>query len=477
MMWSILISIFLFGYILIAIEHATKVNKSAIALLLASILWAIVLFFATDVTSLFNTEAFNQYLLENPSIAQLSVDMQSVRFLVDRLLLEHLGDVSETLFFLIGAMTVVELIDHHGGFNFITQHITTRNIRILVWIIGCLSFFLSALLDNLTTSIVMVMLARKIVAHKEIRWWICGVIILSANAGGAWSPIGDVTTIMLWVKGDISTLPTVSHVFLPSLTAMIVPLLFIHYRLRGVVDAHSIPDNSGRFYDQLPERQRLLVLILGVCGLLFVPICKSISGLPPFMGILLVLGVLWVYTEIVYTKHVDIEEHKQNRVSRVLSHIDMSTILFFLGILLAVAALQVSGILDYAATQLNEHLHNIYIINGLIGIFSSIVDNVPLVAAAMGMYAIPTATELANSTDPTFMSLFVQDGTFWQLLAYCAGVGGSILIIGSAAGVVVMGLEKITFNWYLKSFSLFVLIGYLAGIGVFFAQEMILTMH
>lgn len=323
----------------------------------------------------------------------------------------------------------------------------------------------------------MVMLARKIVAHKEIRWWICGVIILAANAGGAWSPIGDVTTIMLWVKGDISTLPTVSHVFLPSLTAMIVPLLFIHYRLRGVVEAQAMPDTGGRFYDQLPERQRLLVLILGICGLLFVPICKSISGLPPFMGILLVLGVLWVYTEIVYTKHVNIEEHKQNRVSRVLSHIDMSTILFFLGILLAVAALQVSGILDYAATQLNDHLHNIYIINGLIGIFSSIVDNVPLVAAAMGMYTIPTATELANSTDPTFMSLFVQDGAFWQLLAYCAGVGGSILIIGSAAGVVVMGLEKMTFNWYLKSFSLFVLIGYLAGIAVFFAQEMILTIH
>lgn len=477
MMWTILIAVFLVGYLLIAVEHVTKINKSAIALLLASILWTVVLCFATDVTTLFNAEAFSQYLLENPSIAQLSVQMQSVRFLADKLLLEHLGDVSETLFFLIGAMTVVELIDQHGGFNFITSHISTRNIRKLVWIIGFLSFFLSALLDNLTTSIVMVMLARKIIAHKEIRWWICGVIILAANAGGAWSPIGDVTTIMLWVKGDITTLPTVSHVFLPSFTAMLIPLAFIHYRLRSVVEAHSLPTNEGRFYDQLSERERMLVLILGVCGLLFVPICKSISGLPPFMGILLVLGVLWVYTEIAYTKHIDIEEHKQNRVSRVLGHIDMSTILFFLGILLAVAALQVAGVLDYAATQLNSHLHNIYIINGLIGVFSSIVDNVPLVAAAMGMYAIPTAGDLASSADPAFLSQFVQDGSFWQLLAYCAGVGGSILIIGSAAGVVVMGLEKMTFNWYLKSFSLFVLIGYLAGIGVFFLQEMLLAAY
>ncbi len=467
-MWILLISIFSLCYMLIALEHVIKINKSAIALFLAVILWMIVLLFAPQIVSHFNMDAFQGYLDENPSLALLSFKDQAIRFLTGHLLVEQLGDTSETLFFLLGAMTVVELIDQHGGFNFITQRITTRRMRMLLWTIAFISFFLSALLDNLTTSIVMIMLVRKLVPHREIRWWMAGVVIVAANAGGAWSPIGDVTTIMLWVKGNITSVPTVIHLFLPSLVAMVVPVLFIHHKLRGVVEAVPITKPDVRFYNQLSSRDRMMVLILGVVGLLSVPVVKSITGLPPFMGILFVLSILWVFTEIVYRKVDNIEEHHQNRVSRVISRVDMPTILFFLGILTAVSALQVAGILNYSAQWLDLKVHNTYFIGGTIGALSSIIDNVPLVAGAIGMYTLPSAADIAASADPAYLSQFVQDGPFWQLLAYCAGVGGSILIIGSAAGIVVMGLEKITFTWYLRNFTIIVFIGYLAGIGTYF---------
>lgn len=468
-MWILLISIFAICYLLIALEHVTKINKSAIALFLAVVLWTIILLFAPQVVSHFNMDAFQSYLIANPSLEGLPFKDQAIRFLTGHLLIEQLGDTSETLFFLLGAMTVVELIDQHGGFNFITQRITTRRMRLLLWTIALISFFLSALLDNLTTSIVMIMLVRKLVPHREIRWWMAGVVIVAANTGGAWSPIGDITTIMLWVKGNITSIPTVVHLFLPSFVAMVVPVLFIHHRLRGMVEAIPITKPDVRFYNQLSLRDRMMVLILGILGLLSVPVLKSITGLPPFMGILFVLSILWIFTEIVYQKVHNIEEHHQNRVSRVISRVDIPTILFFLGILTAVSALQVAGILNYSAQFLDIKIHNTYLIGGTIGVLSSIIDNVPLVAGAIGMYALPSAADIAASADPAYLSQFVQDGAFWQLLAYCAGVGGSILIIGSAAGIVVMGLEKITFTWYLKHFTFIVILGYIAGILTYYA--------
>ncbi|MDD4610096.1 MAG: sodium:proton antiporter NhaD [Bacteroidaceae bacterium] len=469
-MWIYLLVIFFICYLLIALEHILNVNKSAISLFLAVVLWTIVLGNAADVSTLYNAEKFSQFLLQNPAEAALSLHDQSIHFLIEKMMVLHLGDISETLFFLLGAMTIVELIDQHGGFNFITQRIKTRKIRTLLWTIAFISFFLSALLDNLTTSIIMIMLVRKIITHRELRWWMCGVIIIAANTGGAWSPIGDVTTIMLWVKGNITALPTVTHLILPSLVAMVVPLLFITYRLRGVVETAQVQRVEGKFYEQLTQRERMIVLVIGVIGLLCVPIFKSITGMPPFMGILFVLSILWIYTEIVYRKRLDIEEHRKNRVSRVISHIDMSTILFFLGILMAVSALQVAGILNYSAIQLDNGIHNIYFINGIIGVFSSIVDNVPLVAGAIGMYDIPTFANLSTMVDPVYSQHFMQDCEFWQLTAYCAGVGGSMLIIGSAAGVVAMGLEKITFAWYFKRFTLLAFIGYLAGLFTYWLQ-------
>jgi Na+/H+ antiporter NhaD/arsenite permease-like protein len=472
-MWTLLISIFVICYLLIALEHVLNINKSAISLFLAVVLWTVVLGFSTEIAQQFNTEAFHTYLTENAHLAALSPKLQSVRFLIDHMLLHHLGDISETLFFLLGAMTVVELIDIHGGFNFITGRITTRDIRKLLWTVALITFFLSALLDNLTTTIVMIMLVRKLLPHKEIRWWFAGVIIIAANAGGAWSPIGDVTTIMLWVKGNITSLPTVTDLILPSFIAMLVPVFLISYKLRGIAEAAPAPKSEGKFYEQLTQRQRRSVLIIGVIGLLCVPVFKAITGMPPFMGILLVLSILWVYTELAYRKRKDIEEHKKNRVTRVIKHIDMSTILFFLGILLAVSALQVSGILNAAATELDNTLHNGYLINGTIGVLSSIVDNVPLVAGATCMYSIPDATTIASAADPAYTMDFIQNGEFWQLLAYCAGVGGSILIIGSAAGVVVMGLEKISFIWYMKRFSLIAFIGYLMGMVTYWLQTFV----
>ncbi|MFA7116379.1 MAG: sodium:proton antiporter NhaD [Bacteroidales bacterium] len=472
-MWAILILLFVVCYVAISLEHNININKSAIALFLAVALWSIVMFFSTDIATLYNAEAFKEFLLKTPRLSSLGLKSQSTKFIVNKLLLFHLGSISETLFFLIGAMTVVELIDIHGGFYFITKHITTRKIRKLLWTIAFITFFLSALLDNLTTTIVMIMLIRKLIPYKDLRMWFAGVIIIAANAGGAWSPIGDITTIMLWVKGDITALPTITNLILPSLVSMVIPVAFISYFLRGIVETPPIHSEEGKYYEQLTTTDRKSILIIGVIGLMCVPVFKELTGLPPFMGIILVLSLVWIYTEIAYKKVKNIEEHKKNRVTRVITHIDMPTILFFLGILLAVAALQVSGVLNAAASYLDVHLHNAYLINGSIGILSSIVDNVPLVAGAAGMYPIMSPDAIAAAADPAYATMFAQDGNFWQLLAYCAGVGGSLLIIGSAAGVVVMGLEKIHFIWYMKRFSLIVLLGYLAGMVTFWLQTLI----
>ncbi len=375
--------------------------------------------------------------------------------------MESLGDITQTLLFLIGAMTIVELIDVHGGFRVITDHITTRDKKRLLWVICLTTFILSAILDNMTTTIVMIMLLRKLITSKKERWLYAAMIIIAANTGGAWSPIGDVTTIMLWVKGNVTAPALVSFVLLPSVVALLIPLLFVSRRLKGTLPEIKEKDVEG--VNSITPREQKTIFYLGVGGLIFVPVFKTFTHMPPFVGILLVLGVLWTFTEIMYNGKM-LERSREHRLPKVISRIDMPSILFFLGILMAVAVLQNSGILAAAARGLDEGIHDVYAINVLLGALSSIVDNVPLVAGVMGMY--PVADVAASG----YAANFIVDGVFWEFLSFCAGVGGSLLIIGSAAGVIAMGLEKINFGWYLRNFSLLALAGYLGGAVVYFLE-------
>ena len=440
-----MIILFLVGYLMIALEHPLKINKAGTALLLGTILWVMY-----------------SRLAPLPTIEQE--------------LLHSVGEIAETLIFLIGAMITVELIDTHGGFTFITRYITTTDKRKLLLAIGTITFFLSAVLDNLTTSIVMIMLLRKLVGNYKERWVFGSIIIIAANSGGAWSPIGDVTTIMLWVRGNISTSATIPNLILPSIVSALVPVLFAMRFLHGKVTPPRViagGDENNALLEKLLPKTKLSILILGLFCLLFVPIFKTITHLPPFMGILLGVGVLWLYTERMYA-HTPVDEELKLRLSKVVHRIDGTTLLFFLGILLAVDALRCVGILGDFALWLDQSVGNVYVVNLIIGTLSAIVDNVPLVAGAMGMYPVATDAMIAAAPDPAYMMNFAQDGVFWQFLAYCAGVGGSMLIIGSAAGVVVMGLERINFIWYLKNISLLALLGYLAGAGVYILQNILL---
>jgi Na+/H+ antiporter NhaD/arsenite permease-like protein len=446
----LMIVLFLIGYVAIAMEHPLKINKAATALLLAVTLWVIYIFFA-------------------PSLFP-GMNLEEVRSLVtDKQLIEHLGDISEILFFLLGAMTIVELVDVHGGFRIITDHINTRNKRKLLWILSFVTFFLSAILDNMTTAIVMTMLLRKLVSDKKDRILFASIVIIAANSGGAFSPIGDVTTIMLWINGNVSSGNLISELFLPSLISVIIPVFLASLSLKGDLKAKSPTDDLDVAAHSHPAAlvvsnvERNSIFFIGVGSLIFVPIFKTITHLPPFIGILFGLSVLWIYTEILYHKKKDVDESRKARISHILTRIDTTTILFFLGILMAVAVLQESGILGSFSALLDKEVGNYYIINIIIGLLSSVVDNVPLVAGAMGMYNI----------DPQSIQ-FAQDGLFWIFLAYCAGVGGSILIIGSAAGVVVMGLEKINFIWYMKKISWMALLGYLAGAAVYILETQVL---
>jgi Na+/H+ antiporter NhaD/arsenite permease-like protein len=362
----------------------------------------------------------------------------------------HLGDAAGTLFFLMGAMTIVEIVDTNGGFNFVRDTMKTRSKRKLLWRVAFMTFFLSAILDNLTTSIVMIMVLRKLVQSRSDRMLYAALVIIAANSGGAFSPIGDVTTIMLWIKGVITTQGVITEIFVPSLVSMLIPAAILSLQLSGKFDKEQNLVTAE--VSQFTKRQRDIIFWLGVGGLIFVPIFKTLTHLPPFMGILLVLGILWTTTEIFHYNTSE-EDTMAKRVSDIMTKIDLSTIMFFLGILMAVAVLQEVGVLTMLGGGLNEAFSgNYYVINGIIGVLSSIVDNVPLVAGCMGMYPVAAEGSMA------------VDGIFWQLLAYCAGVGGSMLIIGSAAGVVVMGLEKITFGWYMKKITWVVFTGYLAGI-------------
>lgn len=455
-----LVAVFIVGYFCIAMEHSIKIDKSATALLLGMLMWVLFILGADSIP----------YVVEKA--AQHGYDVLHLADYVNHVeIIGHLGDISSTLFFLIGAMTIVELIDTHGGFTIITQRITTRDKLRLVWILSFITFFMSSVLDNLTTAIVMVMLLRKLVNDQHERWLYASMIIIAANAGGAWSPIGDITTIMLWVNNNVSAGALICYVLLPSLVALLIPLLFISSKLRGQLPALATNGQNDKA-GIISAKERSTLFYLGVGGLIFVPIFKTLTHLPPFVGMLFVLGIIWIYTELMYNKKSLTGNEPQNRLSRILQRIDMPTILFFLGILMAVAVLQASGILGSMADWLDKKVHNIYIINVLLGCISSIIDNVPLVAAAMGMYEIVPFDQVPDllAAGEIYRLSFVQDGSFWLLLSYCAGVGGSMLIIGSAAGVVVMGLEKMNFGWYMKHISWLALLGYLAGAAVLIAE-------
>jgi NhaD family Na+/H+ antiporter len=416
-MLVLLIAIFVVGYLAITLEQSLQINKTAIALLTGVLCWTI---FALD--------------------SQQSIHQE---------LSHHLSAIAEILFFLLGAMTIVELIDAHNGFEIITNRIKSRNPKVLLWLIGIITFFLSAILDNLTTAIVMVSLLRKILPASNDRKIIAGVVIIAANAGGSWSPIGDVTTTMLWIGGQITSLHIIKTLFIPSVLSLVVPLLLIGRQLG--VENYPSTIKTDSIANQEETKSHWPILLVGFGGFLFVPVFKTIAHLPPYMGMLLVLGMIWVVSELIH-KDKDEEERRPLTAAHALSRIDTSSVLFFLGILLSVAALEATHVLSNLAIWLNQTVGNLDIIVILIGLASAIVDNVPLVAASMGMYDLST---------------YPADHSLWTMLAYCAGTGGSILIIGSAAGVAVMGIEKIDFGWYLRNISWAALLGYLAGIGFY----------
>ena len=439
-----IVVVFIMGYLCIALESLTKVNKAPVALLMCVACWT--LFMVNP----------SEFVL--PGMPELTGNAAGILAHVGESLREHLGETAETLFFLMGAMTIVEVVDTNGGFNFVRDAILTHSKRGLLWRIAFMTFFLSAILDNLTTSIVMIMVLRKLVADKQDRMVYAALVIIAANSGGAFSPIGDVTTIMLWIAGSITTVGVITEILVPSLVSMLVPAFIMQYMLKGKLPAMaaSAEDSTLAF----TRVQRRIIFFLGVGGLMFVPIFRYLTDLPPYMGILLVLGVLWTATEIFHRRMHLGEDSMSARVIALLRKIDMGTILFFLGILMAVGCLAEIGVLTAMGRGLDSVSGgNHYLVTGIIGVLSSIVDNVPLVAGCMGMYPIAPTGDMA------------VDGIFWQLLAYCAGVGGSMLIIGSAAGVVVMGLEKITFGWYMKRITWVAFVGYLAGILVYWVER------
>ncbi len=420
----LILCIFVLGYAGIAFEHQLRINKAATALVTGVLCWTVYILFVPD---------------KEMVGTQLSI---------------HLGDLSQILFFLLGAMTIVELIDAHDGFEIITSRIKTTQKRKILWIVSILAFFLSAILDNLTTSIVMVSLVRKLVADKNDRWILAGAIIIAANAGGVWSPIGDVTTTMLWIGNQITAANIIMKLFIPGVICLLVPLMILRFSFNGqFAKPFAVQEIGGE--TPSTNKERIIVFVTGVMVLLMVPVFKTITHLPPFMGILLGLGLMWMITETIHSNK-DEEDRKQFTVTYALRKIDTASVLFFLGILLAISALEATGQLHHAATWMDDHLKNQNTIGLSIGLLSAVVDNVPLVAATQGMYGL---------------DVYPTDHYFWELLAYTTGTGGSILIIGSAAGVAAMGIEKIDFIWYLRKIGWLALVGYLAGAAFYIFQH------
>ena len=423
-MFTLIIIVFVVGYTAIALEHPLKVNKAAPALLTGMLIWSLIMLFHDQL----GLHGDPEHLVEQ--------------------LYHHLSVAASILFFLLGAMTVVELMDAHSGFQVVTDRITTADRRRLLWLVGSITFVLSAILDNLTTAIVMAALMRKLVADRNDLWTFGGLVVIAANAGGAWSPIGDVTTIMLWIGGQVTTWNIILKTMLPSLVCLVVTLLWLSRTMRGKVQRPQA--NKEADAGLVTRRQQTVVFILGLVTLLGVPVFKTYTHLPPFMGIMFGLGILWCYTEFIHTRSM--EDRGQYQVTAILRRIDHSSILFFLGILIAVAGLETSGHLALMATALDHWIPNIYALNTAIGILSAVVDNVPLVAAAQGMYPL---------------SVYPPDHTFWELLALCAGTGGSLLIIGSASGVAVMGVLGIDFMWYVRRMFVPAAIGYASAVATF----------
>ena len=407
MEYFLIVVVFVLGYFAIILEYYIKVNKTAVALLIGTICWTIYM------------------------SCKISSDLYDLG--------HHVSEISQIIFFLIGAMTLVELIDSHRGFKIITDRLRIRSKRKMLWVISVASFFLSAVLDNLTTTILIVSLLRKLIPDRKERFLMVCIVVVAANAGGAWTPIGDVTTTMLWINGQLSSFSVIKALIIPSIISLLIPLIWYSLRLKGKFTSADLQKVEPA------EPGAKVVFSLGIGGLIFVPIFKGLTGLPPFMGVILALALLWIVTDLMHYPH---EERKHLRVPHVLTRVDTSGVLFFLGILLSVAALQSAGILKIAAEWLNKTIDNPTWIATLLGIFSAIIDNVPLVAATMGMYPL---------------EVFPMDSSFWHMIAYAAGTGGSILIIGSSAGVAIMGIEKIDFLSYAKKMSLPVGIGYLTG--------------
>lgn len=424
MIWLIIL-IFILGYAAITLEHTIHLNKAASALVAGVLCWTVL-------------------ILAVPDHETALHDLES-----------HLGEISGILFFLLGAMVIVELIDAHDGFDLITERIHTTDKSKLLWLICGITFFLSAILDNLTTTIVMVSLLRKLIDERETRLLFAGMVVVAANAGGAWSPLGDVTTTMLWIGGQVSAVNIVKMLLLPSIVCLIVPLVLLSLRLKGKV---VTPEAMERTSPGAKALEKNIVFGVGVGALLFVPVFKTLTHLPPFMGMLLCLGMLWIVTEIIHSGK-DESEKGELSVNHALRKIDTPSILFFMGILIAISALQSVGVLGTLAVWLDQTIGNITVIGIITGFLSAVVDNVPLVAAAQGMYSLEQ---------------YPTDHYFWEFLAYCAGTGGSALIIGSAAGVAAMGMEKIDFFWYFKRITVWAVVGYLAGAGTFVLQNAIL---
>lgn len=452
MLLASIILLFVVGYIVIALEHPLHIDKAATALFIGAGCWAL---YILGLDTLLPVERIPEAFRAEAMAAGHHAEGHelALHYAIEGQFLPLIGEIAYILFFLMGAMTIVELVDAYEGFSLITSRIKSLNKVKLLWTVCVLTFFLSAVLDNLTTTIVMVSLMKKLIKDRETRLFFCGMIVVSANAGGAWTVIGDVTTTMLWIGDKISTIEVMKALIVPSLFCMIIPLIIASLMLKGEVERPE--GDVGLENKTLKPWHSNLFLALGFCGLIFVPIFKSVTHLPPFMGMMFSLSVIWIVSEFV--KH-DLDEatRSSTNVVGVLKKIDTASILFFLGILLAVGTLQSSGVLETLAAWLSETVPNMQAVALLIGLLSAVVDNVPLVAAGIDMWT---------------PDQYPKDHTFWLFLAYCAGTGGSCLIIGSAAGVAAMGLEKIDFVWYVKRVSLWALVGYLGGAGVFVVQE------
>ncbi len=458
--------IFVLGIIAIALEDKLKINKAAIALLMAISLWIILMLDAYNIFIERSSPLFQEFLTENPEMAELPIHEQFINFISNRSIVYHLGNVAETLFFVMCSMLIVEIVDKHGGFRAVTTYLTTANKRKLLWTLSLSAFFFSALLDNLAAAIVLLAVLRKLVPDRTDRMKYACMIIIAANAGGSWSPIGDVTTILLWVGKNITALHQISHLFIPAVVNLLVPLTIAHFWLFKKGSTLRVLSNSEKEIDycpEIPNHSRRAIFVIGVLSLALVPVFQMITDLPPFLGVLLGLVILWFYTDIMYSRLPGMKETQKLRITTLLPSIDLATIFFFLGILMTVGALETSGHLGLMSNFLDKHIHQPYLISFIIGILSSCVDNVALVAATMGMY--PIVPDTAGISE--YSSYFVTDGGFWTFLAYCAVTGGSILIIGSATGVTVMGIEKIDFMYYTKRFSILALLGYVSGVTVY----------